>query len=735
VGVIIISPTLGAFPQTVLQPLVEIKQNWTDAWFWAPEIRIQTMSAVSAGQDLSELVLLRPYGPTKHPWEADFPASIDTAVNLTDWWVRVRSLTGEGPELSTVWLGRFSAEKRNLYGSSQGLSGMQMWVAYGPAQILRKRFIDKSHWLVSSTEFEEAEEQLIGWVPPVNDPQNSERGNRTTATPDGVYVYGGEELWDYRQHVEYLLKKFLDESDGGGPEWRLAGAAEVLEDLKEPITWDTTQSAAEMLAKLIPVSRGLDYTIRLISDGDEETGFEVFVYALSAQSFSFGGATLPANPDTVQIEVGEANNNEETLLVLARDHYYSRLRVVGKRIVVCCSLWGELAAERANVPLDTIGVPDPTPDPPPPADPLDPVATLVPSWLPENEESYRESVGNLSEAESDHDEYRNQDKFHAVYQSFGVVKKWDWNAGTAAPLLDDEGELVEADEPVPGDPPPDDVDTIADYQNTVRHTLSWIPLFEGFDYTRIRFGITDETPRDVPPDYLSPMAWMFDPFTYRYVLSEELDIGAQPKRHDWGVVLQSAPNHLVGENHFDEQDEEDLDYVVITALWPRYDHEEMAVTIAMESDQRFAMESNTKIPAPGDPPEPLVPSDGVLIIETDAEFHYLAPNTIVGVSEDRDDPNGLLILSGDDPYILRSDKDLMELTMAAAISRYQADRMRARLSIFGFLPWQHLVGRILATVEEAGQVHRIDAPITAITWQVPDDGGSPRTILEAGFAQ
>jgi len=236
----------------------------------------------------------------------------------------------------------------------------------------------------------------------------------------------------------------------------------------------------------------------------------------------------------------------------------------------------------------------------------------------------------------------------------------------------------------------------------------------------------EDPEHDEPPDYLAPVAWIFDPYTYRYLASEKLDISIQPKRHDWGVLLQCSPNHLVAENHFDEQDGEELDYTVVTATWPRYDFEEMAVTIAIESDQRFQMESIL---------EGATDQDGVMEIATDAEFHFLAPNTILGASIDPDDPAGLLILSGDEPYVLRSDKELMELTMAAAISRYQADRKRARLTLMGFLPWQFLVGHVLATVEEiGGVVHTIDAPITSITWQAPDGGGSPTTILEAGFA-
>ena len=703
-GVIVISPTLGEFPQTVRHPIIEIKQNWSDDWIWVPEIRLRSMSSASAGHDLSRLVLLRPYGPTKHPWESDFPGAIDTAVDLTDWWVRVRALTGTARDLATAWLGRFSDEDRDLFASSQGLSGMQVWVAYGPAQILRKRFISKSYWLTNGGR------KHIGWVPPLNDPTKSERGNRHNATSEGVHLYGGTDLWDYRQYAEYLLKNFLDESDDNGPSWKLAGAAEVLEEIKEPITWGTTQSAAEMLLELIPVSRGLDYTIRLILDEDgEETGFEVFVYALSAQEFSFGGSTLPANPDTVRIEVGEANNNDSTRVIVSRNRYYKKLRVLGKRIVVCCSLWGPMAVERSGANSEMIGVP------------VD--ATLDPKWLDTIETEYRASVGGDSEDEADHDRFRNQDKFRSVYQSYGAVDGWEWNEGTAAPALDDEGLLItEAPVEDPGDPILDDT-RIADHQHTVRETLSWIPLLAGLDYTGLRDSspLPEVPPGDESPDYIPLIAWMFDPYTYRYVVSEELDIGVNAKHHDWGVELQCSPNHLVADTHFDDAVE-----TYITATWPRYDHEEMAVTIAMESDQRFAMESVV---------DGATDQDGVFEIETEAEFHYLAPNTIVGASKLHDDPLGLLILSGSVGIVLRSDKELMELTMAAAISRYQSDRKRAQLQIRGFIPWQFLIGRVLTTLEEAGETHVIDGPITSITWQVPDDGGSPITILSAGFAQ
>jgi hypothetical protein len=709
-GATITTPSVTAVPPQVVQPIIQIKQDWQDFWAVAPELLASNISTASAGQDLSRLVFHRRYGSVKDTYQTDFATRTET--DLTDWWIRVRALNAEATDLQTVWLGRISGDDATKYASSAVPAGVQQWVAYGGAQILRKRAIGRSFHL------RDGQVQDIGWVPPLNDPAKSEVGNRSSGTGDGVYMYGGEELWNYRQYVEYLLAKFLDESAAGGPEWTLTGQADVLEKLSTPIRWGTTQTVYQMLRRLIPLDRGIDYTVRIVashtpSEGADipEAGFEIFVYAVSPIEYTFAGVTMPKNPLAVPINAGTANDlHPSPRIIASHDRKFKRIRALGKRIVVCCSLWAAKAPAAALVPETTVGIPSYS------NGGAATLPSLVKKWEAAIEAEYKTgAVGKDDEA--DHDEYRRQDKFQDVYASFGAPVAWDMNGGTAAPWCDAEGTL-RTDDPGTGDD-----ESIADYQTILRRTLSWIPLKEGEDWTNIAAAASRArgTPTDVDDhqaDYLPPIAWLFDLATFAFTDSSKLGVGVRPKRHDWGVLLRASPNHIMGQNHFGNEGESALK----TAKWPRYDWQELAVTIAFESDQRYTMEwAHPDATA----------KDGVLELEVDAELHYLAPNTIVATPYPDSTP--AVVLSGDEGRVIREDRELMGLVMAGAISRYGYGRNRASVAMKGLVPCHDLIGQILTTIEESGNSHVINGPITGVTWDMALSS-SPSTVIRAGYA-
>jgi len=713
-GTTIRAPSIWTAVPSVIAPIVQIKQGWQDLWQTAPELLLDNVSTAAAGQDLSRLTFRRPYGYAKDTYQAAY--TLRTPLDLTDWWIRVRSVGGGFlPILTTVWLGRISGEDTTPFASSDVPAGVQTWVAYGPAQILRKRMVGTSYHIRAG------QVQELGWVPPMNDPEKSEVGNRSADKLDDVYMYGGTDVWTNRQYTEYLIRKFLDESEGGtspvGPQWTLAGQADALDQFWSVAgqNWGGTQTVEEMLRKLIPLNRGLDYTIRIIdshtpSEGPDipEAGFEIFVYALATLPATFGGKTLPSNTALVDLDAGTSRDlSPSPRIVITHDHVYRRIRVLGKRIVVCCSLWADKAPGVALLPDAVIGVPSHI------GDAASSFPSLIAKWDEDIETTYRAgAVGKTDEA--DHDEFRRQDKFLDVYQSFGAPGEWDLNSGTAAPRLDDLGELM-IDDP----DTEDENEAVADYQLTMRRTLTWIPLKEGEDWTNIATAGTLErgVPTDVDDhqaDYLPPIAWVFDPATFSFVDSSTLGVGVQPKRHDWGVLLRASPNHIMGKNHFGDVGGTDK-----TATWPRYDWREMAVTIAFESDQRYAVEWAS--------PD-ATNKDGVLEIEVDAELHYLAPNTIVATPYPDSTP--AVVLSGDEGRVIRRDRDVMVATMVEAISRYGYARRRASVAVKGLMLWHDLVGQILSTIDESGVSHVVNGPICEVAWNIRDS----TTIIKAGYA-
>jgi hypothetical protein len=431
----ITTPSSLAFPPQVIQPVVQIKPTWVSYWMSTGQLIATDLSTASAGQDLSRLVFHRRYGYVRDTYQPAFTSRFP--LDLTDWWVRVQVPVAGAPDMQTVWLGRISGDDTTMYASSAVPAGVQQWVAYGPGQILRKRAVGKSY------HDRDGVAQDIGWVPPLNDPTGSELGNRSDNQIDGSFLYGGEMVWNYYQYVKYLIVRFLDESATGGPEWTLAGQAQALYFLQDPIRWGTTQTVYQMLRRLIPLNRGLDYTIRTIgsrtpSQGPNipEAGFEIFVYATQKDSVTFAGFTLPANPLIIPLDAGTATDlSPPPNVVTSYDRKYKRIRALGKRIVVCCSLWAAKAPDKAQVATSGLpGVPVYV------SGAAATLPTLVKKWGDAIQAEYDTSSGNN---EADADTYRRQAKFRDVYSSLGAPANWDMYF----PWVDDVGDL-RVDEPI-----------------------------------------------------------------------------------------------------------------------------------------------------------------------------------------------------------------------------------------------------------------------------------------------
>jgi hypothetical protein len=664
---ITIAPRTAEYPRQHVAAIVETKDEWSGEWQYRPELLCARVALSAAGDDLGAAELQRRYGEIKQQWEGSFGTV--APIDIADHWVRVSMVCDEG--VYVVFIGQISGEPRVIYGADVAPSGVQTWTAYGPLQTLRKIHVSESYW------YEAGEaERAIGWVPPMNARSETKTvsGNRSDAEGDaGSYCYGGTDTWTHRQYLDYLLAHWLDD------DWRLTGQTSLLDELKTIVTWNDTQTLAEMFRKLIPIRYGLDFVVRAYSettvddDGEETTneGFEIHVFSLSAKSRTAGGVTLPANPGTVKIQAAEASDVLNCNVVRTRDHRYDRIRVLGKRIIVCCSL-------------------DAT------------KGTLIPAWSDEQEVSYKAASM----------EQRKTDAYRAVFQAYQVPSDWDFNEGSAAPKLDENGAVVEGES--------------SDTQLTIRNTLRWLPLFEGFDYSTD--PETDNTPEWVQPDLMPPMAFVFDELDEpddagnvpgRYILAETADIDVHVPQEHLGIFLKCDPNHWLADGHWDDEE----DAIADNELSPAYDYDLIACTIAFESDQRL-MKSYTR---------PSTDEAGgvstIDIIVDDAEFWYLAAGTYVGINDD-----GELVESGPG-RILRDDSDKLSAILAGAIARYCDERARAEIRLAGLLPWQDLLGQILTVVEEGdSDSHEIGAPITSIEWHMGIDG-SPTTTVRAGFAE
>lgn len=657
-GVTIIGASPG-YPRPGTAALVEVKQAWGDAWTLCPELVVQSMSWSAAGHGLSEMTFERRHGQVKLPWDTAFRTIAPTAQGA-GWWCRVRFAGPDG--LQTAWIGKIQGKARDRLA--------QQYQAYGPLRILQKIDVGRSLWLVDGAI------KNLGWVPSINDRdrRNMLRGNRSDSKPsDGLsHVYGGKEVWSFLDYAQYLLARFVDESATGGPTWSIAGETSLIAGIKDVVKLYGTRNVADLLGDLIPPRLGVDWTIVPTDDG-----FVVWCYSLASQEFSYADHTIPKNPNTVEVQA----DNPDVLrchLAESADQGYAKIRVYGKRIVVCTSLYG---------PESTGHYP----------------GSSVPRWDTTTlQNEYYDGAGEGGHTVEEHDDARRQDKFRLVFQAYGAPDDWDLNDGWVAPKLDDDGSLDPAD--------------TADYQRTVRRTLTWTPLREGFDYSTD--PPTDRNPADALPDFKPPQAWIgiqglwaAEPTGVGFLPAEEVNVSVSTLQNDWGLMLSASPNHFLAKNHWPgaAADTNYLEY---------YDYEYLAMTLAMEADQRLEISQEL---------QDATPSDGVLEIEVpDAEYWLLAPHTMIGV-----DSQFAMQTSGATHRILRNDIDQLKRVMAGAIARYRQSRIRAEIVLQGLRPWGLLVGQILTAVMSEGTGQWIGAPITSVTWSF---GQQPTTTIRTGFA-
>jgi hypothetical protein len=549
------------------------------------------------------------------------------------------------------------SESRLVHAGVSAPVGVQTWVAYSAMEILDRVAVSQSYW------WDGGAERLIGWVPDFNarDERNALAGNRTAAVHDGAYLFGESDLWTRFDIATYLLDRFVDEGGTTGPLWVLGGQANLLQNVADVIPVGPSETVGALLRRLITPRLGVDFTVIPIAD----QGFEVYVFALTARTYSFGTMTLPRNSGLVAVDTTNAVGNIQTRIVKTSRAAYAKLRVVGARAVCCCTL----------VAPDDLGT----------------------KWTAALATAYKAGAGGSTTDPKDHDRARRADRFATVYAAFGAPSDWDHQAGAAAPIVEGDGVLSNTGS--------------SDYQNTVRRTLPWIPLRAGYDY-----GVSPPlnlNPSGHEGELFAPIAWLLSADAPVYVAAEQVGVHVGVPQFDLGVVLQASPNHLLALNHFSGAAETDTE--------PAYDYEQMAVTLAFETDHRLALVYQAK----DDP----APSDGELdIVDEHAELWYMAPKTWYGL----DDTGNPHKTGAGVNTVLRNDAARLYLVMAGAIARHIENRARAEVRIKGLQPWSFLLGHIMTVIEGGGDSHTIGAPITTVEYI---GGDRPETIIKTGHAR
>jgi hypothetical protein len=407
----------------------------------------------------------------------------------------------------------------------------------------------------------------------------------------------------------------------------------------------------------------MDY---VIVPADDDLGFQIRVFSLAAEESSYGDATLPANPDIVELTVGNSTDIARILVVDAEEQRYNRIRVRGERIVITAT--GRFADN-----------------------------TLAPKWSEAQETAYKAGTGRPADLGQEHDAARGAEWLKPVYQAFGLPS----GASLGIPVLEKDGTLR--------------VGAWRTGQSAARETLAWLPLFDDKNY-----ATSPPTPvntASADPKLQSANAWLRDEDQGRYVSAETAQVSVSVARSDWGVMLGTSPNHRLALNHFAGAADTDVD--------PVYDYERIVVTYALRTDYRIQTVWEAAFALDTDP---------TMVIDVpDAEFWYVKAGTAIDLNAD-----GTFRVAAE--QVTRNDRPALEAVMASAIARYARPRGRAEIVFYGVLPWTDLLGQVLKTVDEGGEIHDVRAPITSLHWMIPDmqagDGAPapPQTIVRAGHA-
>jgi hypothetical protein len=680
----------GTLPLHAATPIINTRPTWGEDWLYEPDIEFESCALQTGHAGFSSLSMRRHYG-AKVRGLADAGPIAKRPLDLMDHWVRLRIPAGRNT--LTQFVGKITAQHREPLGNEDGPTGVQHWTAHGPAQILHKRAVYRSRWLVSEQIASGGETELfsrdIGWLPAMNvvDSRGLLVGNRSdrminaitgeiggagVSLADGSFVFGGRDLWSHYDHLIYLLAWFVDEDAQDGPRWSLGGETGLLTRMRGAIEWRDHETALSMIQRLIPREAGLDFVIRDTSDG-----FELFVFVLNGQEVTHNGATLPRNTNTFSVNPASMPENSEVEIVETQDQQYDRITIIGGRIVVCCSL--DAAADE-----------------------------LIGRWPAALEFRYKAAAAPVigEDADKAADEARRADVFDPVYQHFGVPSWFLFVALHARPIFDDNGAIIGLG---------------ADHQTLHRDMLDWIPV-----------QATDVAIEDHEAPFVHPRVYLFHESTQRWHAGHKHGIACRAGETFFGVELSHDPNHLLALRHWGDQVSawQDVDGLGVpppdyNRLTKRraipYDWQKMVATMAFQSDQRLRV--HYELTSGG-----LARGDELVIHDPTAEVWYIAAGTVIGVEAD-----GTLKRTGA-AQVVRNDAERMAMTMAGAIARYWHQRTRAKVTMNGIYPVSNLLGRVLDVVEQSGDTQFVQSPVTAIemTNALRTDQ-RPTTILRTGY--
>lgn len=687
------------------QVWIEVRDRWTDDWQIDLTLTPVSAESVSGQLGAGQAVLRRVYGPAVKAFAQEGFAVRARARDLSESLVRLRMFVDEAPH--TLWVGRVLGPQDEVGGDGardadnqpQAL-GVEQWLCGGPRVELDRLRINSSHW---DTDQDEA--TPLDTLPAFNLRGDNPAliGNRSAGmfghgNFDLSFVFGAAaERWTAAQAADYLLQRYATRRDANGalltPRWSVADQG--LLDHHPRVRQDLDRNVGDLLRRLIPAERGLDYRLRYIEadeDAGVDEGFEIVPFGFSSEAIEFEGFEAPRNTAWWLYTV-TARARDSVTLERSRNQAYSRIRLVGEPCVVAFSAKGA-AAPGNDAGLDGV------------------LENVTRGWADAEETAYRAGAGDPID-ELRNDAARADPRFERVYSRYEIGTQFDFVLGYANPVFLPDGTWRAGS---------------YEYQTLERSLLPLLPLEQGSDYTT---DPPDGRGHAGEPQYLPLQAWIYVPALAppRYVPLAQLPsldpqypgVEVRALEHSMGFALRATPRHLLARNHWQGATPSAYDPQADGLDWAT-----LVVTAAIQTDHRPYVEAVL-------PPDDKADPGAVLEVPVNiAEFWLLARGTIVGF----DLASGASLTAPDSAVHdggieLRNDVPLLRELMPGAIARYQRERRRTTLRLGQRIePLDDVLGQLLVLSDNVGTL-QYDSACTAVRW----DFEAPRgTVLRGGQA-
>ncbi|MBI9016899.1 MAG: hypothetical protein JEZ07_06515 [Phycisphaerae bacterium] len=664
---------------------VYIKANWADNWQLTTLLEAQRAS-VTVSPGIGQAEFIWRYGYRTLTGGSDFVAT--SPLNLLGWFVQIRVYDPGPPENEVIlFTGKFFDDALNVIGTviddeyNQVSNGDQILTASDLALLLDREVISLTRSLKNGNSIAD----VIEHVPSMNrqgDRGLADNGNRSySRDADGVYRYSADGA--YWSHLDYLEMILIDHQPDN-IRFILGGQKDLLDNLR---TYSNVEglTVKGLLDKLVDRRRGFGWRIgNVIAQQDYADEVQIEIFTVFDSPITVGDITLTPNLSQIELDLSNEALYHVQSLRLNDSALYDNFVITGQRVKSCFSISK---------------------------------TEFVAGWTMANETLYRQGAKNAAgydektEEEQSllNDRYRNDARFSSVYRNFELPEDWDWTVDVngsnimANPDTDNDGGLTGYQ---------------GNYSQLPRTFMRSTILQRGIDYTG---SVSVDNTSGSVKKYHRPMVFVQDVQGTWYnaaaiasVLKDDdgnslPNIGVRMLDHTLGFALDTNPNHLLAQGHFEPAEP--------SAHLPWLNWENLLVTVTTETDQRLKIslradgqtgpiKRTLKINVPG------------------AELWYVADGTVVGLDE-----SGQLERFGCS-NVIRNDKAMLQAVAAAAMGWYGKARQALQCSI-EYLATSLAPGQLVKHAYTNSVYEDVNTIITQINW----DFGKNTTTLGTAYSQ